>query len=91
MIRGAATTGPKPRAGPLAGSSSARPISDAEFDEIFRRILERGLPYWADPMRSEPGEINHADGGRGVYFPDPDGPSSKSSPAPTAAEHKAHD
>ena len=47
--------------------------SEAEFDEIFRRILERGLPYWADPMRSEPGEINHRDGGRGVYFPDPDG------------------
>ena len=28
---------------------------------------------WADPMRHRPGEINHNDGGRGVYFPDPDG------------------
>jgi catechol 2,3-dioxygenase-like lactoylglutathione lyase family enzyme len=48
-------------------------VSEAEFDEIFCRIVERGLPYWADPMRSKLGEINHADGGRGVYFPDPDG------------------
>jgi hypothetical protein len=24
-------------------------------------------------MRHRPGEINHNDGGRGVYFPDPDG------------------
>ena len=26
-----------------------------------------------DPMRHRPGEINNSDGGRGVYFPDPDG------------------
>jgi hypothetical protein len=31
------------------------------------------LQYWADPRRSRPGEINRNDGGRGVYFPDPDG------------------
>ena len=37
------------------------------------RIRERGLDHWADPMQSRPGEINHDDGGRGVYFPDPDG------------------
>ena len=24
-------------------------------------------------MRKKPGEINHNDGGRGVYFKDPDG------------------
>ena len=48
-------------------------ISEAEFDEIFGRILERNLPYWADPHQSQPGEINHRDGGRGVYFPDPAG------------------
>ena len=24
-------------------------------------------------MRTRPGEINRNDGGRGVYFPDPDG------------------
>jgi catechol 2,3-dioxygenase-like lactoylglutathione lyase family enzyme len=48
-------------------------ISEAEFDEIFHRIRERGLPYWADPGQSRPGEINHGDGGRGLYFEDPNG------------------
>ena len=48
-------------------------VSEEEFDQIFARIRERGLDYWADPGRQRPGEINHNDGGRGVYFPDPDG------------------
>ncbi|WP_437493569.1 VOC family protein [Sorangium sp. So ce1014] len=48
-------------------------VSEAEFDEIFGRIRERKLQYWADPRAQRPGEINHNDGGRGVYFPDPDG------------------
>ena len=48
-------------------------VSESEFDEIFGRIRERGLSYWADPARSKVGEINHHDGGRGVYFEDPNG------------------
>ena len=48
-------------------------VSEEEFDTIFGRIQERNLDYWADPGRSRPGQINHNDGGRGVYFPDPDG------------------
>jgi extradiol dioxygenase family protein len=48
-------------------------ITEDEFDEIFGRIQERGLQYWADPFKRAPGEINHNDGGRGVYFDDPDG------------------
>jgi catechol 2,3-dioxygenase-like lactoylglutathione lyase family enzyme len=48
-------------------------VGEDEFDEIFGRIRDRALPYWADPHHSEPGEINHHDGGRGVYFEDPDG------------------
>jgi hypothetical protein len=47
--------------------------SEDEFTAIFERITERGFQYWADPRRSRPGEINHNDGGRGVYFADPDG------------------
>jgi len=47
-------------------------ISEDEFDQIFGRIRERKIPYWSDPMHTEPDEINHWDGGRGVYFPDPD-------------------
>jgi catechol 2,3-dioxygenase-like lactoylglutathione lyase family enzyme len=48
-------------------------ISETEFDAVLGRISEQGLDYWADPRRSRPGEINHNDGGRGAYFPDPDG------------------
>jgi catechol 2,3-dioxygenase-like lactoylglutathione lyase family enzyme len=48
-------------------------ISEAEFDEIFARIRERKLPYWADPTQHQRGEINTRDGGRGVYFEDPNG------------------
>ena len=29
--------------------------------------------HWADPGHKEPGRINHHDGGRGVYWNDPDG------------------
>ena len=43
------------------------------LDAVFGRIKDRDLDYWADPRGSRPGEINHNDGGRGVYFRDPDG------------------
>ncbi len=48
-------------------------VGEDDFDAIFGRIRARNLPYWADPGRRRPGEINTNDGGRGVYFPDPDG------------------
>jgi catechol 2,3-dioxygenase-like lactoylglutathione lyase family enzyme len=48
-------------------------IDEADFDAVLGRIHARKLDHWADPMRRRPGEINHNDGGRGVYFPDPDG------------------
>lgn len=48
-------------------------VSESEFDQILGRIRERGLTYWADPFRREPGRINHWDDGRGVYFEDPNG------------------
>ncbi|MFG3259378.1 VOC family protein [Streptomyces sp. NPDC048172] len=47
-------------------------VSEDEFDQIFGRIKDAGLTYYADPSRSRPGEINHNDGGRGVYWLDPD-------------------
>lgn len=59
--------------GPIQSQHYAFLISDAAFEAAFRRILELNLVYWADPMRHHPGQINHDDGGRGVYFPDPDG------------------
>lgn len=48
-------------------------VSDAEFDAGLARIRDKGLVYWADPARRQPGEINHHFGGPGVYFEDPDG------------------
>ena len=59
--------------GEIAPQHYAFLISEDEFDEIFGRIRERGLEHWADPGQSRPGSINHNDGGRGVYFEDPDG------------------
>jgi catechol 2,3-dioxygenase-like lactoylglutathione lyase family enzyme len=48
-------------------------VGESEFDEVFGRIRERDLPYWADPFKQRPGEINTNDGGRGVYWEDPSG------------------
>lgn len=48
-------------------------VDDDRFQPIFDRIRAAGLPYWADPMHQRPNEINTNDGGRGCYFPDPDG------------------
>jgi catechol 2,3-dioxygenase-like lactoylglutathione lyase family enzyme len=48
-------------------------VSESEFDEIFGRITERGLDYWADPYKRRPGEYNTNDGGRGLYWDDPNG------------------
>ena len=48
-------------------------VSEEEFDEVFGRIRARGLDHWADPFQQRPGEINTNDGGRGVYWQDPDG------------------
>lgn len=48
-------------------------VDENEFDEIFGRIRARGLPYWADPGRREREQFNTWDGGRGVYFDDPNG------------------
>jgi catechol 2,3-dioxygenase-like lactoylglutathione lyase family enzyme len=48
-------------------------VSEPDFDAIFSRMRALDLPYWADPFHNEPGEINTRDGGRGVYFDDPNG------------------
>ncbi len=48
-------------------------VSEAEFDAILARVRARGLTYWADPAHERAFEINRNDGGRGVYWNDPDG------------------
>jgi len=59
--------------GEIASQHYAFLVGEEEFDAAFGRIRERDLAYWADPRRSRRGEINHGDGGRGLYFEDPDG------------------
>lgn len=59
--------------GPIDVQHYAFLISETEFDAAFGRIKERGLDYWADPAKKRLGEINHNDGGRGVYFDEPSG------------------
>ena len=59
--------------GPVRPQHYAFLVGEEEFDQIFGRIKDRGLDYWADPHHRQKGEINHNDGGRGVYWADPDG------------------
>lgn len=48
-------------------------VSEDEFDSGFEKIKHWGVRYFADPYMKRPDEINHNDGGRGVYFLDPSG------------------
>jgi catechol 2,3-dioxygenase-like lactoylglutathione lyase family enzyme len=59
--------------GPFTAQHYAFLVSDDVFDAAQRRLEDGGTTIWADPHQREPGRINHNDGGRGVYFEDPDG------------------
>jgi catechol 2,3-dioxygenase-like lactoylglutathione lyase family enzyme len=59
--------------GAIAPQHYAFLVGEEDFDAAFGRIRDQGLQYWADPGRNRPSEINRRDGGRGVYFEDPDG------------------
>ncbi|WP_447039526.1 VOC family protein [Streptomyces sp. DSM 118878] len=59
--------------GPAVPQHYAFLVSEDEFDAIFGRIKDRALPYWADPHHTRANEINTNDGGRGLYWEDPDG------------------
>jgi hypothetical protein len=48
-------------------------VGEEDFDAIRARIIERGLDYWADPFHRKPQQVNDNDGGRGLYWDDPDG------------------
>ena len=48
-------------------------VSEEEFDAAFARIEALGVTYYPGPSMDRPGEINHHDGGRGLYFFDPTG------------------
>jgi len=59
--------------GELASQHYAFLISEVEFDQILARIRARGIDYWADHGQTRSGEVSHSDGGRGLYFEDPNG------------------
>jgi catechol 2,3-dioxygenase-like lactoylglutathione lyase family enzyme len=46
-------------------------VNDQEFDEILARITKANVKYAGDAALKQVDQINHRDGGRGVYFPDP--------------------
>ena len=48
-------------------------VGEDDFDAIWGRLREQGRQWWADPHQRQPGEINHDDGGRGLYWEGPDG------------------
>ena len=58
---------------PITSQHYAFLVADEDFDAAFARIRERGIAYDADPGGRRPGEVNTRDGGRGIYFDDPDG------------------
>ena len=59
--------------GEISSQHYAFLIGEDDFDQVFARIGGRGVQHWADPGKHRTGEINRNDGGRGVYFEDPDG------------------
>ena len=48
-------------------------VGEDDFDAIWDRLKEQGRQWWADPYKRQPGQINHEDGGRGLYWQGPDG------------------
>ena len=48
-------------------------VSDAEFDSIFERIRQARLAYGSAPWSLDDGKLNDWNGGRGLYFKDPNG------------------
>ena len=48
-------------------------VSDSEFDAILVRVKDAGIPFGSDPWNLENMKLNSWNGGKGVYFRDPDG------------------
>src|SRR5205823_11407345 len=48
--------------GPASPQHYAFLVSESDFDQIFGRIRDRQLPYWADPGKRRPGQFNTNDG-----------------------------
>src|ERR1700692_1806664 len=59
---------------PISMQHYAFLIGEDEFDQVFARIRDQGrVLYSGDPGKQRAGETYSHNGGRGVYFDDPDG------------------
>jgi catechol 2,3-dioxygenase-like lactoylglutathione lyase family enzyme len=58
---------------PIASHHYAFHVSDAEFDAILQRVKAAGLAFGSTPWSLEDSKLNNWNGGRGVYFKDPEG------------------
>lgn len=59
--------------GEISAQHYAFLIGEHDFDPVLARIIARGLDWWADPDKQRPAQVNRHEGGRRVYFDDPDG------------------
>ena len=59
--------------GEIHGQHYAFLVGEEDFDLVLGRLRDAGRTWWADPFRRRPQEINHEDGGRGLYWEGPDG------------------
>jgi hypothetical protein len=48
-------------------------VSEAEFDLILGRLVDKGIPYRSTPMGPVDMQVRHQHGGRIVYWGEPDG------------------
>jgi catechol 2,3-dioxygenase-like lactoylglutathione lyase family enzyme len=48
-------------------------VDDAEFDAILSRVKAADIGYGSAPWSLGDGKLNDWNGGRGVYFKDPEG------------------
>lgn len=48
-------------------------VDDAAFDAILGRVRHAGIAYGSAPWSLDDGKLNDWNGGRGVYFKDPEG------------------
>jgi len=46
-------------------------VSDELFDAVLSRLKSAGIEHSADPGHTQKGELYHDNGGRGMYFHDP--------------------
>lgn len=58
---------------PLAPQHYAFAVPDDLFDRALTRLHRTGQDYWADPFHTQPGQINTANRGRGLYVLEPAG------------------